>query len=105
MRRVLCAILMVTGVLGGQDTPAKNVELTMQLVLGNDADGSGGLPKDLEPVVTQLRNAFAFKNYRLLDVLVLRTRTGQRAGTESSGGAITAGSGISKSVTSSFQIN
>lgn len=92
------------------DTPAaapKNIDLTMQLVLGTDADGAAGsLPRDLEPVVTQLRNSFPFKNYRLLDVLVLRSRTGQRAGTESSGGSMTfSGSGVSKSVVSSFQIN
>ena len=84
---------------------AKNVELTMQLVVGSDTDGAGGpLPKDLEPVVTQLRNTFPFKHYGLLDVLTLRTRVGQRASTDSSGGAIQFGS-VSRPVYSTFGIN
>jgi len=91
------------------DTPAyatKNIDLTMQLVVGSDADGSSGapLPKDLEPVVTQLRSAFPFKNYRLLDVLTIRARERQRASTDSSGGAMQFGN-VSKPVSSSFGIN
>lgn len=90
------------------DTPAaapKNIDLTMQLVLGSDLDAqAGALPKDLESVVTQLRNAFPFKSYHLLDVLTIRTRTGQRAGTDSSGGSIGPGTG-GRLVTSSFNVN
>jgi hypothetical protein len=73
------------------DTPSaapKNVELTCYMVVGSE--GTGGpsappLPKDLDSVITQLRNAFAFKNYWLLDVLTVRSRTGQRAETNSAG--------------------
>jgi hypothetical protein len=85
---------------------SKNIELTMQLVVGSDGEaGVGGpIPKDLESVVTQLRNAFPFKNYRLLDVLTLRTRVGQRAGTDSSGGAMQFG-GVTKPVVSTFAID
>jgi hypothetical protein len=84
---------------------AKNIDLTMQLVIGSDTEGAGTtLPKDLEPVVAQLRNAFPFKNYRLLDVLTLRSRVGLRAGTDSSGGAMVF-NGITKPVSSSFNIN
>ena len=90
------------------DVPAaspKNVELTMQLVVGADTDSMNGpLPKDLEPVVTQLRNTFPFKGYRLLDVMTLRARVGQRASTDSDGGAMQF-SGITKSVSSTFAIN
>lgn len=82
----------------------KNLDLTMQLVIGSDTDSlAASLPKDLEPVVAQLRNAFPFKNYRLLDVLTLRTRVGQRAGTDSSGGAVQVAGGI-RPVTSTFNI-
>jgi hypothetical protein len=90
------------------DTPAaapKNIELTMQLVVGTESDTAGNpLPKDLEPVVTQLRGTFPFKNYRLLDVLAIRTRTGQRASTDSSGASVQSG-GISRPIVSNFSIN
>lgn len=91
------------------DTPehaTKNIDLTMQLVVGSDAEGLIGtpLPKDLDPVVTQLRSSFPFKSYRLLDVLTLRTRERQRAATDSSGGAIQLGT-VTKPVTSNFGIN
>ena len=91
------------------DTPehaTKNIDLTMQLVVGSDAEGLIGtpLPKDLDPVVTQLRSNFPFKSYRLLDVLTLRTRERQRAATDSSGGAIQFGN-VTKPVASNFGIN
>jgi hypothetical protein len=87
------------------DTPAaapKDIDLTFYLLVGSDAATapSGPLPKDLESVVTQLRNAFAFKNYHLMDVLTLRTRAGQRAETRSSGGAVEVGTGTQAVITS-----
>lgn len=89
------------------DVPAaavKNIELTMQIVIGSDGEAAGGaLPKDLESVVTQLRNAFPFKSYGLLDVLTLRTRSGRPVGTTSSG-SIQYGAS-SKPVFSTFNIN
>jgi len=84
-----------------------NVDLTVYLVVGHEGEspaGSGSVPKDLDSVVTQLKNAFAFKNYSLLDVLALRTRTGQQASTTSSGGAIQVNGG-SQPVTTRFRIN
>ena len=89
------------------DTPAyatKNIDLTMQLVVGSDSESGGAIPKDLESVMTQLRNVFPFKNYRLLDVLTLRTRERQKASTDSVGGAMQFGS-VTKAVSSSFAIN
>jgi hypothetical protein len=90
------------------DVPAaspKNVELTMQLVIGSGSDSNGeALPKDLEGVASQLHNTFPFKSYRLLDVMTLRARVGQRASTDSSGGAMQF-NGITKSVFSTFNIN
>jgi antitoxin component of RelBE/YafQ-DinJ toxin-antitoxin module len=91
------------------DTPSaapKNIELTIYLVVGSDGDGipAGTLPKDLDSVVTQLKNTFPFKTYRELDVMTLRSRSGQRAGTESSGGSMQFGN-VSKAVVTNFAIN
>jgi hypothetical protein len=86
----------------------RDVDLTAQLVLGAEgADQAGGaLPKDLESVVTQLRQAFPFKTYGLLDVLTLRSRTGGngQTSTSSSGGAV-AVNGQPQPVDSSLNIN
>jgi len=84
----------------------KDIDLTVYLVMGGDGEmgPAGAVPKDLEPVVAQLKNAFFFKAYRLMDTLTLRTRTGQRADTQSAGGALQFGS-TTKSVTTSFHIN
>jgi hypothetical protein len=65
----------------------KNIELTAYLLIGSESAGTepSAMPKELDSVVTQLKNAFAFKNYRLLDILALRTRVGQSASTNSAG--------------------
>lgn len=84
-----------------------NLDLTVYLVVGHETEspaGSSPVPKDLDGVVTQLKNAFAFKNYSLLDVLALRTRTGQGASTTSSGGGIQFGDGSSQPVLTTFSI-
>jgi hypothetical protein len=62
-----------------------DVELTAYLITGSDAPatGSGGLPKELDPVMTQLKNAFPFKSYHLMDTLSLRTRSGDGGNTKS----------------------
>jgi hypothetical protein len=62
------------------DVPPKNIELTVYYMVGSEGESNIGTQpsKELEPVVTQLKNAFTFKNYRLLDVLALRTRTGEQ---------------------------
>ena len=62
------------------------------------------MPKDLEPVVAQLKGSFGFKSYRLLDVLNLRARTGQREGeVDSQGGQLQIG-GTLRPVHSQFRI-
>ena len=78
------------------DVPAaapQNIELTAYFLIGGDGDTvpGGPVPKELDSVVTQLKNSFAFKNYHLMDALTLRTRSGQSADTSSSPGAVTAG--------------
>jgi hypothetical protein len=72
----------------------KNVEMTVYLLAATDAATPAGsaIPKDLDSVVSQLKNTFPFKNYGLLDVLTFRTRTGQRVHTNSSGGSLLIGS-------------
>jgi hypothetical protein len=84
-----------------------NVDLTVYLLVGHEGEspaGSAAIPKDLDSVVTQLKNAFAFKSYSLLDVLALRTRTGEQASTTSSGGAVPNGNGSAPVITT-FRIN
>ncbi len=65
---------------------SKNIEMTAYLLIGSETAGTepSAMPKELDGVVTQLKNAFAFKSYRLLDTLALRTRVGQSASTSSS---------------------
>ena len=41
----------------------------------------GAVPQDLRDVITQLKSAFTFKEYKMLDVLTLRTRDGSGADT------------------------
>jgi len=77
------------------DTPAaapKNIELTVDLIMGTDADNGIGnpVPKELESVVTQLKGAFPFKNYRQIDLIGLRSRTGESTlAADSESGAMT----------------
>jgi hypothetical protein len=65
------------------DVPAKSVELTVYFVVGGDQPNLAGatVPQDLRDVITQLKGAFAFKDYKMLDVLTLRTRAGSSADT------------------------
>jgi hypothetical protein len=65
---------------------SKNIEITAYLLIGSETAGTepSAMPKELDSVVAQLKNAFAFKSYRLMDTLALRTRVGQMASTNSS---------------------
>ena len=67
-----------------------NIELTAYFLIGGDGEGAPGgpTPKELESVVAQLNKSFPFKTYHLLDVLTLRTRAGQSAGTTSNTGSL-----------------
>lgn len=61
----------------------KNIELTVYFVAGTDQEKGFGnpVPPELQSTVTQLKNTFPFRNYGLLDVLSLRTRSGVGAQT------------------------
>jgi hypothetical protein len=67
------------------DVPPKNVELTVFFVMGGDNPqsmvGAPAVPNDIRDVIAQLKNAFSYKEYRMLDTLALRTRTGSDAET------------------------
>jgi hypothetical protein len=85
---------------------SKNIEMTAYLLIGGETAGTeaSAMPKELDGVVTQLKNAFAFKSYRLLDILALRTRVGQRASTSSVGRPMQIGTN-SPAPTTQFRIN
>jgi hypothetical protein len=65
------------------DVAPNNIDLTVYFVVGGDqATMPGGpVPQDLRDVITQLKGAFTFKEYKMLDVLTLRTRAGSSAET------------------------
>jgi len=90
------------------DVPAsapQNVELTAYLLTGSDTDGtSGSLPKELDSVVAQLKTVFAYKSYKLGDILTLRGRTGQRLSTSGSGGSVMIGN-IAQPIFPQFSVN
>ena len=84
-----------------------NVELTVYMLVGHGTDASAGgspAPKELEGVITQLKNTFAFKGYSLMDTLQLRTATGMQAGTSSSGGEVQIPGGPTQPVKTTFDI-
>jgi hypothetical protein len=67
------------------DVAPKNIELIAYFVVGSDQTNITGspVPQEIRDVIGQLKTTFTFKDYRMLDVLTLRTRTGSSA--ESSG--------------------
>jgi hypothetical protein len=90
------------------DVPAtapQNVELTAYLLIGSTAAGAppNDLPKELENVLTQLKSAFAYKSYKLGDVLILRGRTGQSLSTTGSGWSVPIGNSP-QAVTTQFTV-
>ena len=65
------------------DVAPKDIDLTVYFVVGGDQPtmAGGAVPQDLRDVITQLKGAFSFKEYKMLDVLTLRTRAGSSAET------------------------
>ena len=65
------------------DVAPKTIELTVYFVVGGDQPNlmGGAVPQDLRDVITQLKGAFTFKDYKMLDALTLRTRAGSSADT------------------------
>ena len=63
--------------------PERNIELTIYMLLGQQANPGEKLPVELAPVVRQLQATFNLKEFRLLETYVGRMREGK--GTETSG--------------------
>jgi hypothetical protein len=65
------------------DVPAagqKDIDLTVYFVIGSDQSYTGSpIPKELDSTVATLKGAFPFKNFVMLDVLSLRSRSGVSA--------------------------
>lgn len=70
--------------------PQKNIELTVYYLNGTNSEDTSGdpFPPELAGVVTQLKGTFSFKQYRLMDVLRIRTRPGQQAQTSGMTGSM-----------------
>lgn len=58
------------------DRPKKNIEATFQIMAATKEPNNEKLPADLAPVVKQLRSAFVFQGFRLVETLQLRAREG-----------------------------
>jgi hypothetical protein len=65
------------------DHAPKNIELTAYFVIGSDQPNLSGapVPAEIRDVIGQLKSVFTFKDYRMLDILTLRTRSGSSAET------------------------
>jgi hypothetical protein len=65
------------------DVAPKTIELTVYFVVGGDQPNmmAGAVPQDLRDVIAPLKGTFAFKDYKMLDALTLRTRAGSSADT------------------------
>ena len=58
----------------------KNIELTVYLVSASQqATPQDNVPKELEPVTKQLKAAFSYQGFRVLDTVILRARDGRFA--------------------------
>jgi hypothetical protein len=60
-----------------ENRPASNVELTVHLLYGSAQEDPKTVPQDLDNTVRQLRSLFPYKSYRVLDTLIMRSRSGQ----------------------------
>jgi hypothetical protein len=89
-----------------QSVTPKNLELVVYFLAGSQSGSSSSataIPKDLEAVVAQLKNTFAYKSLRLMDSLTLRTRTGSKAETSGTTGGVDIG-GTIQPIFTTFQI-
>ncbi len=57
----------------------QNVEIDVYMLAASQGSSSGSLPKELDPVVKQLKGIFNYQDYRLLETAVTRARDGGHA--------------------------
>lgn len=75
---ILASIEEVIKELDSSPPARKNIELTLYLLLATEEPLSGArIPDQLQPVVRQLKNTFAYKGYHLLETIVSRARDGE----------------------------
>ncbi len=71
------------------DVPTKNTELTAYLLAASQqAAQADNVPKELDPVLKQLKSLFSYQGYRLLDTMIARAREGQELEMSSAGPAV-----------------
>ena len=71
-------------------TPAvkRDIESNIYMIVASgDGPGAGSIPSELEPVIKQLKGIFSYKNFRVLESFVLRSRDGESG--ETSGMVLT----------------
>jgi hypothetical protein len=57
------------------DVRPRNVEAVFYVIVASSAAGEAGtIPSELEPVIKQLRNAFAYQSFKLLETAIVRGR-------------------------------
>lgn len=74
------AVAVIENLIKEVDAPAKTVEITAYMLLG-DNQATDKLPSDLEPVVKQLRATFPYSNYKVWESIVARATTGHESNT------------------------
>ncbi len=58
----------------------KDIDLTVYMVVASEQAGAAtSLPPELQPVANQIKGIFAYKSFRLLDTVLLRTQPGNMA--------------------------
>ena len=58
------------------DVAPKNLDLTFYIISASPQPNADKLPADLEPVIKQLRSAFVYQGYKVLETTVMRIREG-----------------------------
>ena len=89
MKRLVILFGAMTALAWGQEkqplpaeTADRNVELTVYLLSGLQAQAADDVPHDLAPIVRQLRSLFSYKAYKLTESFILRGRQGRAAYTQ-----------------------
>jgi hypothetical protein len=77
--RILTTIEESIKLLDVPPVPARNIELTVHLLIASSQAAASGLPAELDPAIKQLKAIFNYKGYRLLETLLIRTREDQSA--------------------------